>query len=174
MQKKILLLVAVVVLILGGGWYIFSAGSTTKAPTPAQPSQQISIPSSQTVDYQAAFAIFTNGTFRKFSDPKYHNLSENVYIEADNPNIIKVKKTGIKWGDFFKTLPMKLTKECLTTGTGQLFCTGSQGSLKFYLNGKVEPDLLDIEIQNEDRALITFGSEDEQQINLQFEKVPHP
>jgi len=115
------------------------------------------------VSKKAAFAIFTNGTFRIFTDSKYHNLSEDVYLEASNPNIIHVKKIGITYNDFFQTLPMNLTRDCLITGTGQTFCNGENGQLKFYLNGgeRVD-DLLEKEIKNGDRALISFGDEDDQ------------
>ena len=60
---------------------------------------------SQIVNKKASFAIFTNGTFRLFTAAMYHNLSEDVFIQADNPNIVHVKKTGITWDVFFKTLP---------------------------------------------------------------------
>ncbi len=124
------------------------------------------------VDYRASFAIFTNGTFRVFTASMYHNLSADVFIQADNPNVVHVKKNGIIWNDFFKTLPFKLTDTCLTTGTGETFCSGENGQLKFYLNGVKTDSLLGKIIQNGDRALITFGKEDETQIQNQLEQVP--
>src|SRR3989344_9692600 len=81
-------------------------------------------------ELRASFAIFTNGTFRIFTDSRYHNKSSDVYIEGpDAPNIVFIKKNGITWGDFFGTLPMTLTKDCLITGTQQRFCTDETGSL---------------------------------------------
>lgn len=126
------------------------------------------------VDYSAGFTIYTNGTFRIFTAVMYHNLSEDVFIQAGNPNIVHVKKVGTTWNDFFKTLPFKLTKDCLITGTKQTFCTNENGALKFYLNGKREDDLLSKEIQDRDRALITYGNEDEEQIKNQLQQVPIP
>jgi len=88
----------------------------------------------------------------------YHNLSQDVYITSDNPSIIHVKKAGITWADFFATLPMKLSKDCLVTGTKQTFCTGQEGSLRFYINDIENPEALD-EIINEDNFLkVTYGS----------------
>ncbi|MBI2051593.1 hypothetical protein HYT33_02405 [Candidatus Roizmanbacteria bacterium] len=124
------------------------------------------------VDYEASFGIFTHGAFRVFTAAMYHNQSPDVFIQADNPNIIHVKKTAIAWNDFFKTLPFKLTKDCLVTGTGEKFCTGFGGTLQFFLNGVKDDGLLDKTIQKGDRALITFGNENEEQVLKQFQKIP--
>lgn len=126
------------------------------------------------VDKKASFVIFTNNTLRNFSDSKYHNLSTDVYIESAMPNIIKVKREGITYSDFFKTLPMKITSQCLITGTGQTFCTSDTETLKFYLNGHLNPNLLDQQIQDEDRVLISFGPADDPNIQLQLQQIPNP
>lgn len=133
-----------------------------------------SSPKSFSTDIKASFVIFTNGTLRNFTASMYHNLSADVYIQSDNPNIIHVKKEGITYDDFFKTLPIKLTDECLTTGTGQTFCTLEENSLKFYLNGREDKNLLDRQIQNEDKVLITFGPLDDLDITLQLQQIPNP
>lgn len=127
--------------------------------------------SQKIADYKASFAIFTNNSFRNFYDLKYHNLSKEVYIQADNPNIIYVKKYGITWGDFFKTLPMNLTQNCLTTGAGQIYCTGQGGELKFYINGNKVPDILKLEIKPGDKLLVSYGFETDEQITAQLERV---
>ena len=126
------------------------------------------------VDKKASFVIFTNGTLRNFSDSMYHNLSTDVYIDSSIPNIIHVKKEGITYDDFFKTLPMKLTGQCLITGTGQTFCTSDEETLKFYLNTHPNSNLLDQQIQGGDRVLITFGPADDPDISLQLQQIPNP
>lgn len=140
------------------------AGSTIIPPT-------ISV-TPTTIKYKASFTIFTNGTFRIFTDPRYHNLSTDVFIEDGNPNVVNIKKAGTTWDDFFKTLPMELTKECLTTGTGQAFCSGENGTLKFYINGELEPNALSKGIKEGDRLLVSFGNETETQIEEQLQKAP--
>ena len=125
-------------------------------------------------DKKASFVIFTNGTLRNFSASMYHNLSTDVYILSDNPNIIRIKKDGVTYEYFFKTLPFKLTNNCLTTGTGQLFCTSVDGILKFYLNGNLDANLLDRQIQDGDRVLITFGPIDDPDISLQLQQISYP
>lgn len=169
MNKAIVLLITTAVLIVV---YLF----LTQAPMPALKTKSLEnstvTTSSSKVDYSAGFAIFTNGTFRVFTAAMYHNLSSDVYIQANNPNIVYVKKNDITWNDFFKTLPLKLTKDCLVTGTKQTFCTDSNGRLRFYINGKEDINALDKYIKNKDQLLVTYGNEDDVQIDQQLKRIP--
>ena len=139
-----------------------------------QAQSTISEPSRESINFRASFAIFTNGLNRSFTAAMYHNLSDDAFITSDNPNIVLVKKPGTTWDDFFRTLPFKLSKDCLTTGTGQTFCTNETGVLQFYLNGERVNDLLSREIKDGDRTLITYGVEKDSVIQKQLEQVPKP
>lgn len=112
----------------------------------------------QEINIKAKFTIITGNITRSFTAEKYHNQSAEVFLTADNPTIINVKKTGITYDDFFKTLPMKLTSDCLTTGDGETLCNGKNGTLKFFLNDIDTPDLLNKEIKENDQILIKFTS----------------
>lgn len=126
-------------------------------------------------EIKASFAIFTNGTFRIFTDSMYHNLSEEIFIESSNPNIIHVRKEYATWDDFFQTLPFKLDHECLTTGTGQTFCTGENGTLRFYINGEDSSgDALPKIINNNDKLLVTYGEGTPEEIESQIKRIPNP
>ena len=106
--------------------------------------------------FSATFEITTNGTKRNFNNAMYFNLSNDVYINSLEPNKVHVKKPGTTWTEFFNTLPFKITKECLTTGTGQTFCTSDTQTLKFILNGVETPNVLDFEIGEGDKLEIIF------------------
>ncbi|OGH10805.1 MAG: hypothetical protein A3B38_03835 [Candidatus Levybacteria bacterium RIFCSPLOWO2_01_FULL_36_13] len=118
---------------------------------------------------KASFAIFTNNIFRIFSDPKYHFQSKDVYMEE--ANIIIVKTKGITWDGFFKTLPMKLTKECLTTGTGQVFCTNDSQKLRFFINGKEDVNALAREVNQKDKLLVSFGNKTDEEIKKELQQI---
>ena len=135
--------------------------STTESPTPLQ---------------YASFLIFTNGTKRDFSDPKYHFKSDAAFISDSNPALIQVAKPGISWGEFFSTLPapFKITEDCLFTVTGQQFCAQGTATLKFYRNGEKVTKLLGQSIINGDRLLVSYGSETEDEIEQQMSEIPFP
>lgn len=169
-KASVLLVTAVVVLV--GIYLLLTQASKFVTKTTSPESSTIANISSK-ADYSASFAIFTKGTFRIFTASMYHNLSKDVYIQADNPNIVYVKKKGITWNDFFKTLPLKLTKDCLTTGTKQTFCTNINEKLRFYVNGKEVVNALDNQIEAGDQLLVTYGNESEAQIQIQLQHIPN-
>lgn len=150
MKTKVLLLLFVVA--AGAGFLFFRGKSEASVPTTSLQEKEAAKP----VSFEASFEIYTNGTKRIFTDSKYHNKSAYVYLEAADPSIIHVRRAKITWGDFFETLPMKLTKDCLTTGTGQSFCGGNGGTLGFFINDSHEPEALDMEIKPGDRLLGTY------------------
>ncbi len=119
---------------------------------------------------KAKFLIFTNGLKRDFSSSMYHKLSQVVYIEAQDPTIVYVKNENLTWNDFFRTLPFELTKECLTTGTGEIFCNSGDQRLAFYLNGVKKDNLLDTIINDQDQALISFGTETSDEIERELKE----
>lgn len=154
MKKALLLLIP---LALIGGYLLLN--KTKPAVEEQNTTPTISVtPTEEAVNYKATFSIVTNGTTRIFTDSKYHNLSEDVYIEASSPNTVVVKKSGVTWDYFFRTLPMELSKECLTTGTQQIFCTDKTKTLRFFVNDKEDPDALDKEIKDGDSLRVTYGN----------------
>lgn len=171
-NKAFIITISATALVLVG-YLIFGLRVNTLPASTTQPGKTgvTSMPQEQ-VDYKAGFAIFTHDTFRVFTAPMYHNLSNDAYIAADNPNIVRVKKAGVTWEDFFKTLPLTLTKDCLITGMKETFCTNGNGILRFYLNGKEDTNALDKQIVNGDGILISFGTESDEQIQKQLQQIP--
>jgi hypothetical protein len=133
--------------------------SRTPSPTPFR-------------DFQAAFAIVTNGTHRTFTASMYFNQSDLAYITEDNPNIIQVKAPNLTWQQFFDTLPLTLSPTCLTTGTHQTFCTNGTTTLRFFLNGTENPQSLQKIIQPKDRLLISYGVSRESDVLQQLNLIP--
>lgn len=163
-MQRLFIVATIFIIALGVLWFV-KPSPFKKTPISTSNNQVIE-PTMTNINLKASFAIFTNGTFRIFSDDKYHNQSSDVFIPTGETNIISVKKTGVTWSDFFKSLPMKLEKDCLTTGTGQLFCSDKNNNLKFYINGISNPDALSEEIKNGDKLLVSFGASDS---NLKYE-----
>lgn len=152
---KTVSILAVVLITLTGAFFIFN---NKPQPKEASVQKSTSLPTivDEKVDIKASFIIITGTITRSFKAEKYHNQSSEVYIQSDDPKVIHVKKAGITYDDFFKTLPMKLSKDCLVTGDGENLCSESSGTLKFFLNDIETPYLLEKEIKEGDKALIKF------------------
>ncbi len=146
-------------IVLGPDGYFYVATSNRDGRgLPQKGDDKILKISPQFLGFTASFSITTQGTRRVFSDPKYHHRSPDVFISSPDPETIYVNKPGTSWQEFFATLPspMQLTSDCLTTGTGQRFCTGSEGSLRFLLNGGENPSALSQPITSNSKLEITF------------------
>lgn len=161
LMRKILIVsaIAVTVIIL----YLVKKPQThlpprnPEIPTSGRTDQALTPTEAKEVDYTASFEIITNGLKRDFSNSMYHELDQNVFITSDDPSKVHVKKSGITWDYFFTTLPMRLTSQCLITGTNQQFCSGENGTLRFYLNGKENPNALLEVIKEKDVLRVTYG-----------------
>lgn len=169
--RKLYPLIIVLSLLVGATFLVFfndnnsinqlNTAQNETEPTPIRPTK-----------FTASFAIFTQGTFRVFTDSMYHNLDKNVYIQATNPNVVHVEEAGVTWDEFFATLPFTLTKDCLVTGTKQTYCTNSEEKLAFYINGVEDADALDKEIRPGDRLLVSYGAQSPQQVKDELQQIP--
>lgn len=121
--------------------------------------------------YTAKVLIFTNSIRRDFTAPSYHKLSEEAFIESSSfPNTVNVNEE-VTWQEFFNTMPapFKITHDCLTTGMAQTLCNKDDiHTLKFYLNGQLEPEVLSQVIRKNDKLLITFGADSQETIDSQL------
>lgn len=150
------ILIAILIIVTACvGFYV----STQQKDVFVEPEKTITNTKGGFSDYTARFEIYTNGTKRIFSDSKYHNKSQDVYIENSNPSVVNIKKEGLTWADFFATLPMKLEKDCLTTGTGQVFCSNKDKKLKFYINNLENPNALTTTIYPDDFLKVVYSDE---------------
>ena len=171
MNKTVLVIIAGVLSAIVIVIFIFNSSFFVKTNSLISNQNKSIVQNEAITDYFASFAIYTNGTFRIFTDSRYHNLSEDGVIDSSNPNTVHVKKSNITWGDFFKTLPMELTESCLTTGTGQVFCNTNTYSLKFYINGIRTTEALNKVINKNDQLLVSYGDEDDNEIQNQLQQL---
>ena len=170
-MKKLLIFIGAFGILAVAGIIVFSSPKP-EPESPESPTPMPQVAEEVEVDTKASFTIFTNGTLRIFTDSRYHNLSSDVYIESPNSTVVHVKKVEITWDGFFKTLPMKLTSDCLTTGTGQVFCTNETSALKFYINGQLDTAALSRVINSGDKLLVSYGPPDDSAIPNQLQQVP--
>ncbi len=64
-----------------GGFFFFRSNSSESTSLNTPESQLTLTPTPEFKEFTASFEIYTNGTKRDFSDSKYHNRSEDAFIE---------------------------------------------------------------------------------------------
>jgi hypothetical protein len=98
---------------------------------------------------------------------------QNSYIHLENSNghVIHRHSEYVRLSYFFDTLNLGLTKDCITLDDRREFCSNSEYSLKFYINGKQVQDIRDYLIFDGDLILVSYGDEGPEQIKLQQKEL---
>ncbi len=94
-----------------------------------------------------------------------------IHLENFDGHVIHRHSQYVTIGYLFKTLNLGLTKDCLILPNEEKFCSNEEYSLKFYVNEKKMLDLLDYLIFDGDFILISYGSESQEEIELQLKEL---
>ncbi len=103
-----------------------------------------------------------------FSAPAYQIKSSWIHFEGNDGTTIHKHATGVTLGYLFETLSLGLDDQCFTFQDGRSFCTDDEYSLKFFINGEVVDDIRDYEISEDDKILISYGAETQDEIESQL------
>ncbi len=160
--------VLAVLLILSSG----EDGPVTVVCEPGTPGCELR----QSVHWHADFALYIRGERFDFSDERFvsdeeDELSENVHIHGTRYGVVHVHREGTTWREFFHSLGFELTDTCLTLPDGEQLCTSDTERLSFMLNGVKLDTLAFQDITDIDRALISFGTESDEELLQQYAKV---
>lgn len=103
-----------------------------------------------------------------FSTPAYQIKSPWIHFEGRDGSTIHKHATGVTLGYLFESLSLGLDDQCYTFQDGRNFCTNDDYSLKFYINGDKVDDIRDYEIVEDDRILVSYGDETDEEIEAQL------
>ncbi|MEM2919381.1 MAG: hypothetical protein QXW14_03845 [Candidatus Nitrosocaldus sp.] len=120
----------------------------------------------------AVFKLYINGKEPiDFSKSKYQLRTPYIHFENNNGTVIHRHAANVDLGYLFESMKMKFTKDCFVLDDGKSYCNDGTNTLKFYVNGVLNDQYDKYVIKDGDRILITYGSEDEEQIREQLRAV---
>ena len=139
-----------------------------KAPISQAPTEKYHV--------HANFNVRINGVLRDFSGSQYQSpegkeLDKYIHLHDGVGDLIHIHKKGESLNDFFKSLKISFTKDCIILGPSSQYCSGNGETLKFYVNGKPNNLFEKYEPVDLDRILISFGYEDDADIQKQIAQV---
>lgn len=119
----------------------------------------------------ADFQVFVNGQEFDFNKPEYLLVHPLAHVESgtNNINLIHAHAVGITYGHLFSTIGVELG-DCLTINDKD-FCDTNKRIVKYYLNGKITPDLAHTLVSDEDKILISYGSESTIELQQQLNSI---
>ena len=106
-----------------------------------------------------------------FSQPKFQIKSSWIHFEGLEGNTIHRHSKNVTLGYLFETLNIGLSDQCFVFDDGREFCTNGKYSLKFYINGKQVDEINSYIIYDGDRILVSYGSENEDEIAEQIAEL---
>ena len=107
----------------------------------------------------------------EFTSPAFQIKSSWIHFEAQDGNTIHRHSSGVTLGYLFETLGIQLTDECYIFPDEREFCSNEDYSLKFYINHNVVQGIQNYVLNEGDRILISYGNEDQAQIDAQLTEL---
>lgn len=103
-----------------------------------------------------------------FAAPAYQVKSAWIHFESSDGNTIHRHATGVTLGYLFDNLNIVIDEECFIFPDGRQFCTNEDYSLKYYINHQHVSNIRNIVFEDQDRLLISYGNESQEQIMEQL------
>ena len=106
-----------------------------------------------------------------FAATTYQIKSSWIHFEESDGNTVHRHSSGVTLDWLFDTLNILIDEDCYNFADGRQFCTNEDYSLKYFINGDRVNSIHDYVVQDDDRILISYGGETEEQMNQQLNEL---
>ena len=106
-----------------------------------------------------------------FAATTYQIKSSWIHFEESDGNTVHRHSSGVTLNYLFESLGIGIDEDCYIFGDGREFCTNEDYSLKYFINGDSVNSINDYVVQNDDRILISYGGETEEQVIAQLNEL---
>ena len=158
LKTVILPIIAALVIIAGISIYLFSQNTLSVAGFGPLGSAH----------EHAAFLVKVNGKNIDFSQPKYQVQSDYIHVENGDGTTLHRHSTNVTFADFLKSIKMDIDKKnnCLVFTNGTEYCDNDDDNnkLRIFINGNSTNSISDYILKNNDRLLVIYGNETNEQI----------
>ena len=107
----------------------------------------------------------------EFTSTAFQIKSRWIHFEAQDGNTIHRHSSGVTLGYLFESLGIQLSDECFIFTDEREFCSSEDYSLKFYINHNIVQGIQNYVLNEGDRILISYGNEDQAQIDAQLTEL---
>ena len=106
-----------------------------------------------------------------FSLPNYQIKSAWIHFEDQDGDTVHRHSSGVELEFLFNSLKIGLNDKCFIFADGRQFCTNEDYSLKYFINHKPVSDIRKYVIQEDDRIMISYGDETQDEIEEQLAEL---
>jgi len=119
----------------------------------------------------AVFEVRLDGQALDFSQPKYQVKSQFIHVEGGDGTTLHRHSTGVPVGEFFKSVGMNIENNCFVSDDGRRLCEDGSKQLRSYVNGTEKESVVDYILEENDRILIIYGTESQEQIKAAIDRL---
>jgi len=106
-----------------------------------------------------------------FAATTYQIKSSWIHFEESDGNTVHRHSSGVTLGYLFETLNIEINEDCYIFADGRQFCTNEDYSLKYFINGDRVNSIYNHVVQDDDRILISYGGETDEQVIAQLNEL---
>ncbi len=114
--------------------------------------------------------VYINRQAIDFSQQKYQLKNSFIHFEEGIGDVIHTHAKGLTVGHMFKSIGINFNNNCIVV-EGQDYCNQDGIKLKFYVNGQLNNEFDNYVIKNLDKYLISYGSDNDAEIQKQLSSV---
>ncbi len=121
----------------------------------------------------AAFLVKVNGQNIDFSQPKYQVQSDYIHVENGDGSTLHRHATNVTFADFLKSvkIDIDMKNNCLIFTNGTKYCDDNNNKLRTFINGNSTKAISDYVLNNNDRLLVTYGNETDEQSDKALDEL---
>ena len=119
-------------------------------------------PAHSEVHVHSDFLVYLDGKVYDFTADQYQTsaeqtLHQDIHLHDNEDEVIHRHNVGITLGEFFTSLGVQLSKDCIQTSTDKQFCSDDTNKLLLYINEEPTTDIASYVNQEEDQLLLYYG-----------------
>jgi hypothetical protein len=121
----------------------------------------------------AAFLVKVNDENIDFSQPQYQVVSDYIHVENGDGTTLHRHATNVTFADFLESVKMNIDEEnnCLEFTNGTEYCNNNDNQLRTFVNGNSTDSISDYVINDNDRLLVIYGNETEEQVSEALDEL---
>ena len=121
----------------------------------------------------AAFLVKVNGENIDFSQPQYQVISDYIHVENGDGTTLHRHATNVTFAEFLKSVEMDIDEQnnCLVFTNGTEYCNNNFNQLRTFVNGSPTDSISDYVINDNDRLLVIYGNETEEQLTEALDEL---
>ena len=174
-KKDLIFYIVILILIILFLWQWLSKGSLIRQLNELQKySNQVQLMTEigplNSAHIHADVKVYINGQAIDFSQRKYQLQNSFIHFEENIGDVVHTHATSLTLGHLFKSIKIDFNQNCIVV-EGQNYCNENDKKLKFYVNGQLNNEFDNKIIRDLDKYLISYGNENEADIQKQLSSI---